>query len=65
MKIIKYPFEPEKGTIEVATLQPDFSQQFVDQQKKVNKDLRYLYDAYANTRESYNSLLQRVEILEG
>lgn len=64
VKIVRYPFEPEKGTVEVATLQPDFSQQFVDQQKKVNKDLRYLYDSYTNTRESYDSLLQRVKELE-
>lgn len=39
VKIVRYPQEPEKSTIEISNLQIDFARDFVKQQKKIYKEI--------------------------
>jgi phage minor structural protein len=39
VKIVRYPQEPERDTIEISNLQADFARDFVKQQKEMRKEL--------------------------
>ena len=49
VKITRYPFAPEKDTIEISNLQPDFINSYVKGDKKTKKEIEYL-------KKLYNSL---------
>ena len=49
VKIIRYPFTPEKDSLEISNLQVNFANQFIKNQKKIEADVKYL-------RELINSL---------
>ena len=42
VKIIRFPQEPERGTIEISNLQVDFARDFVKQQKEMRKEINDL-----------------------
>lgn len=42
VKIIRYPFEPERSSIEISNLSPDIIFDILDDRKKVEKELKYL-----------------------
>lgn len=42
VKIVDYPFEPERSNVEVSNRQTDFARTFVKQQKVLEKELRYI-----------------------
>lgn len=48
IKIIDYPYEPEKSSVEVANRQVDFARTFVKQQKVLEKELRYIHSVIDN-----------------
>lgn len=55
VKIIDYPFEPERSSIEVATIQADFSKTYIARQKQLDKDLRWMRREFKELRESLES----------
>ena len=48
IKIIDYPNEPEKSSVEVSNRQVDFARTFVKQQKVLEKELRYIHSIIDN-----------------
>ena len=52
VKIVRFPQEPERDTVEISNLQADFARDFVKQQKQINKEIasikKQLADLTAN-----------------
>ena len=48
IKIIDYPYEPELSSVEVANRQVNFARTFVNQQKVLEKELRYIHTIIDN-----------------
>jgi len=48
VKIVDYPFEPERSTVEVSNRQTDFARTFIDKQKVLEKELRYIHSIIDN-----------------
>lgn len=42
VKIVRYPFEPERSMVEISNLQPDLTLSLLDGQKKIDKELKYI-----------------------
>ena len=42
VKITRFPFEPERGSVEISNLQPDLTLSLLDSQKKIDKELKYI-----------------------
>ena len=52
VKIVKWPFEPEKSTLDISNIQIDFSQQWKNQQKKWKDDIEYIRNVIKNLQNS-------------
>lgn len=50
VKITRYADRPEKSTLEISNLQDDFARDFVNQQKKVDKEFKYIKSVIANLK---------------
>lgn len=50
VKITRYPFAPEKDTIEISNLQPDFIHSYVKGNKKTKKEIDYLKKLYQSLK---------------
>lgn len=50
VKIVDYPFEPERSSIEVSNRQANFARTFVDKQKILEKELRYIHTIIDNMK---------------
>lgn len=50
VKIKKYPFAPEKDTIEISNLQPDFIHSYVKGSKETKKEIEYLKKLYSSLK---------------
>lgn len=48
IKIVDYPLEPERSQVEVANRQSNFARTFIDQQKVLEKELRYIHSIIDN-----------------
>ncbi len=50
VKIINYPFEPERSSVEVSNRQADFARTFVKQQKVLDKEIKYIRSVIENNQ---------------
>ena len=48
VKIVRYPFEPEKSTLDISNIQVDFSRQWKSQKKEWKEDVDYLRSVIEN-----------------
>lgn len=48
VKIVRYPFEPEKSTLDISNIQVDFSQQWKSERKKWKDDIEYIKKVIEN-----------------
>lgn len=48
IKIVRYPFEPEKSTLDISNIQVDFSRQWKKQQKQWKDDIEYIKEVIEN-----------------
>lgn len=48
VKIVRYPYESERDTVEISNLQVDFARTFVNSQKKIEKELKYIKGKISN-----------------
>lgn len=48
IKIIDFPLEPERSSVEVSNRQSDFARTFIKQQKVLEKELRYIHSIIDN-----------------
>ena len=50
MKIVRYPYEPERDSVELSNLQVDFARTFVEDQKVLQKEIAYLKKVIKNMK---------------
>ena len=50
VKITRYPFSPERDTIEISNLQPDFIHSYVKGNKETKKEIDYLKKLYKSLK---------------
>lgn len=48
VKIVRYADRPEKSSLEISNLQDDFARDFVNQQKKTDKEIKYIKSLISN-----------------
>ena len=48
VKIVRYPFEPEKSTVDISNIQIDFSKQWKQEKKKWKEDIEYIENVIEN-----------------
>lgn len=52
VKIVRYPFEPEKSTLDISNIQVDFSQQWKQEKKQWKNDIEYIKNVIENLNNS-------------
>ena len=51
VKIVRWPFEPEKSTLDISNIQIDFSQQWEQEKKKWKDDIAYIKKVIGNLNQ--------------
>jgi phage minor structural protein len=50
VKIVRYPYEPERDSVELSNLQVDFARTFIEDQKVLQKEIAYLKKVIAEMK---------------